>query len=155
MAEKFAWFDPAALVRLLTTQRDLYRRLRALSEQQREIISGDRPERLLGLLTERQALVARLGEVNEQLAPCRREWERLYRELADEARQQVTALLDDINGSLRAVLSADREDADLLAARKESLARSLDALSGARTANAAYARQSGDSPGGLSADVTG
>ena len=54
------------------------KRLRELSDQQRTLITGDRPELLLNILRERQTLVGALARLNERLAPFRRNWEGLY-----------------------------------------------------------------------------
>ena len=90
--------DPKCLITLLTEQRDLYVRLRELSEQQRSLISSDRPEQLLNILRERQSLVGALARLNEQLAPLRRNWEGMYRGLPTDARDQANNLLQEING---------------------------------------------------------
>jgi hypothetical protein len=142
------------LIRLLTEQRDLYRRLQELSERQRGLISGDRPELLLNILRDRQTLVTALAKVNEQLSPYRHDWERVYAGLPEETRQAAAGLLEEINGMLQVILKADQEDQALLSARKQAVARSLSTVSGGRAANAAYAPP-GSGHGGGSADVTG
>lgn len=147
------WQDAQRLIALLGEQRDLYQRLRQLSEQQRTLITGDRPELLLGILRERQALVGALARLNEQLSPFRQHWDRMYADLAAEARDAVNALLQDINRLLRVILRTDQEDTALLSARKQAAGQELTALSGGRSANAAYQPQT-QQPAG-SADVTG
>jgi len=147
--------DPKRLIALLSEQRDLYHRLRELSEQQRSLISGDRPEQLLNLLRERQTLVGALARLNDQLAPFRRQWEGLYRGLPDELRDQANNLLQEINGLLRVILKTDQEDSALLSARKQSVGQAVAKLAGGQSANAAYARQAAERPGPHAADVTG
>lgn len=147
--------NPGELITLLEQQRDHYRRLRELSDRQRSTIAGDRPERLLQILSERQELVAALARLNDRLAPFRRQWDDVYAALPDERRQQASALLHEINGLLRGILRADQEDGALLAARKQAVATDLAAASGGHTANAAYARQAGAAPGPAAADLTG
>jgi hypothetical protein len=147
--------DLQRLISLLSEQRDLYRRLRELSEQQRTLITGDRPEMLLNILRERQSLVAALARLNEQLAPFRRDWEGLYRGLPAPVREQANVLLHEINGLLRVILKTDHEDTALLSARKQAVAAQIEQVSGGRSANTAYAQQAGSEKPAPAADVTG
>lgn len=133
------------LIGLLREQRDLYLRLKELSERQRAMISGDRPEQLLNILRDRQNLVSALARVNEQLSPYRRDWQRVYDRLSETARQNAQELLDEINGMLQVILRTDQEDQALLAARKQAVARALGGVNDGRVANAAYARRDSES----------
>jgi FlgN protein len=143
--------SPQQLVELLMAQRELYRRLTDLSARQRGLITGDHPEQLLNILSDRQKIILALSRLNEQLSPYRRNWEAHHAALPEATRQQVSALLDEINGTLQAIIAADREDGALLSARKQAVARTLDDVRGGRTANRAYI--SPDS-GGSIGDVT-
>lgn len=143
------------LIALLTEQRELYGRLRALSERQRELIVGDRPELLLNILHDRQALVAALVRLNDQLAVYRRRWDEVYAALPVETRDRASGLLRDINALLGVILRVDQEDGALLSARQQAVGRELNDLSGGQSANAAYARQSSGGPTALSADLKG
>jgi len=147
--------DPNELIALLEKQRDLYLKLRVLSDKQRSMIAGDRPALLLEILRERQDLVASLARLNEQLAPFRRHWDVTHAALPEQRRQQASALLHEINGLLRGILQTDQEDGALLAARKQAVAADLAATTGGKTANAAYARQAGTPFGPAAADMTG
>jgi hypothetical protein len=112
--------EPRGLIALLTQQRDLYLKLRVLSDKQRSMISGDRPGLLLEILQERHDLVAALARLNESLSPFRRDWDANYAALPEEERGQASALLREINGLLAAILRTDQEDEALLAARKHA-----------------------------------
>lgn len=147
--------DAERLIVLLTEQRDLYGRLRELSDRQRALIAGDRPEQLLSILQERQTLISSLSRLNEQLAPFRREWDAMYARLSEESRERTSALLNEINALLKVILKTDREDSVLLAARKHTVARELSGVAGGKTATSAYARQSDSPTNGPSADVSG
>ena len=147
--------DAARLIDLLGQQRDLYQRLRELSEQQRTLITGDKPEMLLNILRERQVLVSALARLNEQLAPFRRNWEGMYSGLPSDLRDQANTLLREINGLLRVILRTDQEDSALLSARKQVVGQQIGQLSGAQSANTAYARRSAAGGTTRSADVTG
>jgi hypothetical protein len=133
--------DSNRLIELLTQQRDLYRGLRDLSERQRNMISGDRPELLLSILRERQDLVTSLARLNEELGPYRRNWDAMYAALPEAQRGQASEILHEINGLLRDILRTDQEDSALLSARKQTIGAELSNASDGRTANAAYAQQ--------------
>jgi hypothetical protein len=154
MAETQAAGHAEQLIDLLRQQRDLYTRLGELAEQQRTLIASDRPESLLNVLRERQALVGKLAQLNMKLAPYRRDWHETYSELDDDSRQQAGALLDEINGMLQTILKSDREDSALLSTRKQMIAGELKEVSGGQKANAAYAQQPAQSGGSL-ADMNG
>ncbi|MBL8880216.1 MAG: hypothetical protein JNG88_13945 [Phycisphaerales bacterium] len=130
------------LIDLLTEQHERYRRLRELSEQQRSLICGDRPEQLLSILQERQSLVNALTKLNVSLAPFRRNWDEMYAALPDEIRRRASELLGEINASLQVILKNDHQDSALLAARKQLVANELSDLGGTRAAGTAYAKAS-------------
>lgn len=146
--------DSERLLDLLSRQRDLYRKLKSLSERQRGMIAGDRADLLLGILQERQAHVNELTALNQQLSPFRRNWDQTLASLADDARQNVSQLLAAINTLLSGILATDKEDGALLSARKQMVASELSGLSGGRIANQCYARST-PATGTSSADLTG
>lgn len=147
--------DAHGLIALLTRQRDLYRSLRELSEKQRSLIAGDRPELLLSILRDRQNLVTSLARLNEEMGPLRRNWDTVYAALPEERRGEASSLLQEINGLLRVILRTDQEDSALLSARKQAVAGSLAGVAGGQAANAAYARQAGPGGGPGTADTRG
>ena len=110
MSSGTSQLDPGRLTALLEQQRDLYLKLRELSDKQRSMIAGDHPELLLHILRERQDLVTGLARLNEELSPFRRNWDALYATLPGDGRARASALLQEINGLLRVILQADRED---------------------------------------------
>jgi hypothetical protein len=140
--------DPNRLVALLTEQRDLYQQLRALSDRQRALISGNHPDTLLELLTHRRQIVAALAELNERLGPYRRHWDEIYNALPETQRAQASGLLQEVNGLLRVILKTDQEDGALLAARKQAVASEIRGLSDGRIANVAYAAQAATTTAG-------
>ncbi len=142
--------DAEKLIDLLEEQRDLYLRLRDLSQRQRALITGDRPEALLDILRDRQTSVMALARINESLSPYRRDWEATYLRLDEPLRDRVGDLLGEINGALQAILKSDQEDGALLAARKQTVAAAIESVADTRRVNAAYARNaSGTRNGGV------
>jgi hypothetical protein len=140
--------SPKRVLKLLTQQRDLYRQLEDLGHRQRTLISGDRPELLLDLLTHRQKLISELTVLNEHLAPVRQEWDAFYRELPDDLRGRVSDALGEISRALHVILESDRQDEALLSARKQSLSQVSERFVDGAAANAAYA--AGEGAAGLS-----
>lgn len=144
------------LIELLTEQRNHYQRLRQLSEQQRSLICGDRPEQLLSILQERQLLVNALMRLNASLAPFRREWDEMYAALPEPSRHAAGLLLAEINTALQVILQNDHQDSALLAAKKQLVADELSELGGSRAAGAAYTRAGGATAAGTDrGEVTG
>ena len=146
--------DSERLIELLSRQRDLYQKLKELSERQRGMIAGDRADLLLGILQERQAHVNELTLLNQQLSPFRRKWDQTLASLSGDTRQNVSKLLAAINTLLSGILASDKEDGTLLSARKQMVASELSGLSGGRIANQCYARST-PAAGTSSADLTG
>lgn len=155
MSIPMSQLNPTRLITLLEQQRDMYLKLRELSDKQRSLIAGDRPELLLGILRDRQDLVTSLAQLNDQLGPFRRSWDALYAALPEDRRTHASGLLQEINGLLRVILRTDQEDGALLSVRKQAVAGEMADLSGGRTANAAYARHTGSTGGATAADITG
>lgn len=146
--------DGDRLVSLLAKQRDLYRKLKELSEKQRGLIAGDRPDMLLGILQERQAHVHELTLLNQRLSSFRRDWQATLKSLTAPTKQRVSEILATINTLLCTIIQTDKEDGALLSARKQMAAAELSGLSGGRIANESYARSTPASSAG-SADLTG
>ncbi len=154
MQEQPAPADGDRLVSLLARQCDLYRKLKDLSEKQRRLIAGDRPDMLLGILQERQAHVRELTMLDQQLSSFRRDWQATFKSLTAQTKQRVSEILATINTLLSAIIETDKEDGALLSARKQMAAAELSGLSGGRIANQSYARST-PAPSAGSADLTG
>ncbi len=146
--------DSERLIELLSRQRDLYQKLKELSERQRGMIAGDRADLLMEILQQRQRHVSALTSLNKQLSPFRRRWDQTLASLADDSRRNVSELLAAINILLSGILATDKEDGALLSARKQMVASELSGLSGGRIANQCYARST-PATGTSSADLTG
>ena len=66
---------PAFLRRVLSDQRDLCRSLEAMCERQSVLVRGGDTDGLMRVLSQRQALVDRLAELGDEVAPFRAQWE--------------------------------------------------------------------------------
>jgi hypothetical protein len=82
-----------------------------------------------------------LVHLTSQMAPYRSRWTQLFQGMDDSARMQVTALLEEVNGSLSSILASDSRDTATLKARRDSAAQQLSSISESSRANAAYADQ--------------
>lgn len=136
-------FDADALLALLEEQLDLYKQLGSLAGNQRSLITGDEPERLLEVLAQRQGLLDRLENVASRLRPYQERWRELRPGMNEVEGQRVDGLLAEINRRLAEILVKDKADADLLAARKSSTAKAMANQRQVRQVGAAYAAQAG------------
>lgn len=141
------------LLTLLVEQRDLYQRLRDLSQRQRSLVSENRPESLLNILSDRQQLIQALAKINHRLSGYRSNWEDCYARLTPEAQRQASALLEQINLALAEILKADREDTEILSARRFAVSQELSQVGRQQAAGQAYTRRS-EGRSAQSADIT-
>jgi len=130
-------------VALLTEQRDLYRQLARLAEQQRGLITGDHPERLLDVLAERQRLIDRLTATGRELKPHQMNWRQVREQLPAPQAREIDALVAEVNTLLSDILKQDEADTALLSARKSETARAMGTLQVSRRAGTAYAAAAG------------
>jgi len=127
------------LLDLLRMQRDLYRRLTELADQQRSLITGNQPSRLLEVLGERQRLIDRLGTLAEQVKVLQADWPVLRGGMDAEMGTEVDQVVAEINQQLTSILERDRADADLLSARRSEAASAVTKVKACKAAGAAYA----------------
>jgi len=138
-------FDAGELTGLLSEQRRLYVQLSGLADQQRSLITGDDPERLLAVLGDRQQVLDRLEALGRRLQPYQRNWVQTRARMSRVQEREVDVLVSEINRLLSAIVAKDEADAQLLAARKSSTSKSIAGLKTARQAGAAYAAGAGTS----------
>jgi hypothetical protein len=131
--------DSDDVLALLAEQRDLYADLDGLAQRQRALIAGDDPEDLLGVLSQRQTIVDRLGMLAKHLRPYQRTWREVRSRLSDEEGARADRLVLEVNRLLAGILDKDEADARLLAARREATAQAMGELKRSRAAGAAYA----------------
>lgn len=134
--------DVTRVIELLRHQRTLYRKLRSLADRQKSLIVSDDASALIQLLAERQRLVDGLVQLNVKMAPFREKWTEFYQGLSEPQRVEVSALLEEVNASLGAILRDDARDTAMMTARREHMAKELGEIDGSRKAHAAYANSS-------------
>jgi len=130
--------DLPRFIELLTRQRDLYRRLHDLAQNQRATLDEQGAEAMLAVLSQRQVFVDALGRLNTELEPYRANWQHFSAGLDDNARQQVRALVDDVDRLLAAVLEFDEQAKHALASAQQNVGHELARATRAGNARAAY-----------------
>ena len=127
----------AALLDRLTQQRDLYEQLKLLSAQQTKLIAEARTEQLLGVLSERQRLVDRIGTLSQEIAPYRQHWPQLSKQIDEQDRQRVNGLIEQVETLLQSIVEQDDQDrARLLEARQKVAGEMEQVRQGSRALNA-------------------
>lgn len=128
----------AAMLNMLSGQRDLYRQLQALSQQQSASIREGSTEQLLSLLSRRQAVIDDLSRSNTELAPYRDRWDRISAAADPTQKQQIRDLLAEIDRVLREVVEQDERDRDELKGVQQQIGTELTQVNKAGRAIKAY-----------------
>jgi len=126
------------MIQLLSEQRELYVRLGALTDKQHSLITSDQPQRLLAVLADRQKLIEQLERLAVKMRPYQQQWSQVRSELAESEAERVDQLLGQVDALLAKILTKDKEDAQLLAARKGAVGQEMHALKTGKQAGAAY-----------------
>lgn len=126
-------------IELLTQQRELYGKLKTLSDQQRELVANQDTQQLLGLLGARKVLVEQLTQLGQQIAPIREQWNQLQDSLKSEQRDQINTLIDDTQDLLTGIIAADEQDRKDLQAARDQTGTELGKFTRTNAASNAYA----------------
>ena len=132
---------PDELLGLLEKQLALYQRLQELAGRQGQLVSGEDPGALLVLLGERQRLLDELAELDAEVAPIRRDWERISVTLPQPVLRRARAIFQESRQLLEGILASDQKDTELLEGRKTNVQEALRTIGAARLAHAAYGRR--------------
>jgi flagellar biosynthesis/type III secretory pathway chaperone len=128
----------ATLVELLTQQRDHYRQLKDLSDQQQALVTAGQPERLLSVLGQRQHHVEALTRLNDRLAPLRPQMSEIAEAAPSDLRQTLRTLVDDVQALLETIIQQDEQDKQRLSAGRDAVEQQLGRMSAAPAALTAY-----------------
>src|SRR5687768_3442090 len=107
----------------LREQVECYRRLAKLAEAQHEFVETGQTEELLEVLVRRQGELDRIGELEQVIAPAKREWSTFVASLDGGEREMAEAMVAQTRRLLEEITAADRNDAMVLQQRKISLGR--------------------------------
>jgi flagellar hook-associated protein FlgK len=128
-----------AFIELLIQQKELYLKLKMLSDQQREYVASQDAQQLLGLLGARKVLVEQLTQLSQQIAPIREQWRQLQDGLQTDQRDQINQLIDDTQDLLTGIIAADEQDRKDLQAARDSKGVELGKFTHVSAASNAYA----------------
>ncbi len=126
------------LIELLTAQRNHYRKLKSLSDRQQQLVADGQVESLLSVLAERQGHVDALSRLNEQLAPHRASMTGLAERAQPAQREQLRALVDDVQTLLDQIIRQDEQDKDTLTAERDRVKTQVKKVNIVPAALAAY-----------------
>lgn len=126
------------LGRILGEMRELQRQLEDLGDRQSVLVESGDLESLVGLLAERQAVVDRLNDAGERLAPFTRRWTELLGVVEPERASAFAHAAADIAASMSRLAERDEADRMRLEALRASIASEMNSVSRGRSALAAY-----------------
>jgi hypothetical protein len=138
IAATFPPGEPANVVKLLTQQCDLYRRLNDLSSQQSSLIADGAAEQLLSVLAQRQGLVDSLTQINDKLAVCRQRWADISKSLNQPQRDHLNGLLEQVQSLLQSIIAQDDKDRQQLQLAQQQVGTELKQVARAGAAVTAY-----------------
>jgi len=126
------------LIELLEQQRIIYEQLGRLSEKQADLVQQGDAESLLAVLSQRQSHIDRLLGINQKLEPIRRRWPELWADLDDYTRNDIRALMDEVQRMLDVIIEQDEADRQSLAEQRKGVADGLSRISSGAAVNRAY-----------------
>lgn len=135
-------FDADKVIETLQRHLSVHKQLLELSRQQRDLITADDPQPLLALLADRQLLVDELTKLNRVLVPLQSRWREYREQLSAGVGERINALLRETTETLQLIITADQQDAGLLAVRKAGITSEMATLDQGRQAFDAYAADS-------------
>jgi flagellar biosynthesis/type III secretory pathway chaperone len=130
------------LVELLDQQCGIYQQLRDLSEQQSRLVAEGDAESLLTLLNQRQALIDRLLQINEQIEPFKQRWSQFWSELDASQQGRIRERMDAVQSLLDGIMAQDEKDREALAAQRTRVGEQLGQVSRGANVNRAYGQAS-------------
>ncbi|MEM1211540.1 MAG: flagellar export chaperone FlgN [Planctomycetota bacterium] len=133
--------DPHALIALVTEQRDQYTALKSLADQQQLLIERGHAEQLLSVISKRQSVIDRLGELSRELDPHRAMLTQLSESAADETAQTLRSLVREVQDLLESIIQQDQRDTQQLQAARDQVATTIKTTNTSRAVHAAYQRQ--------------
>jgi DNA-directed RNA polymerase subunit F len=113
-------------------------RLHQLSSRQGEMIAAKRTDALLGVLSQRQALIDRILSTQDRFHAMAIEVTARISELAPDRRAEIRSILDTTESRLVEILERDKSDEDVIRARRSEIKDEVSANTTARRAHTAY-----------------
>lgn len=127
------------LLNALKQQTECYERLVKLAAQQHVHVQNAQTEQLLEVLSQRQEILNKVSELEQQLAPARQNWSQYLSSLGPAEAALGEQLLARSRQLLEQITAADREDALMLQQRKLNLGKQIGHVRAAGQVNRTYA----------------
>ena len=132
---------PQSLLDLLERQQHIVDQLVTLAESQADLITDRRTDRLLDLLSRRQALIDAFTASQHELTELTQGLNERLRGVSTVQRDRIKSLIDDIGHRLSLVMRRDELDQGLLRTSRDEIKQELVNTGAARQARAAYLPQ--------------
>lgn len=129
---------PVFLRRVLSDQRDLCRSLEAMCERQSVLVRGGDTDGLMRVLSQRQALVDRLAELGDEVAPFRAQWETCMASVNAPDRAEIERVVAEITDLIERIGKHDDSDRAALETQRATLSVELSTVNRGRGALGAY-----------------
>jgi len=130
--------DFCELTTLLAAVQDAYRTLLELSRGQKKAFEAGGARFLMRIIAKKQAMIDRLGGLDELLSPYTRQWQATISALPEPARRQVAGLVAEMSTLVHDLVESEHDIERILAVARAETAARLRGVSGGRTAAAAY-----------------
>lgn len=131
------------LKRVLGEQRELCRSLEAMCERQAMLVRQGDSDGLMRLLSQRQALVDRIGELSDQVVPFRESWEARMAGVSASERRELEAAVGEITSLIERIGKHDDADRAALESQRETLSKELTTVNRGQGALGAYSEAAG------------
>ena len=113
--------------------------LAKLAKTQHEYVQDSRTEELLAVLSQRQQLLEEMAQLEQIIAPAKRNWQEYSDALPPDQRTEAESLVSETRRLAEDIAAADRDDTLVLQQRKFNLGRGINQASAAQF-NRAYAQ---------------
>ena len=145
----------ADLVKMLEERRALCQRLLDLGAEQTQVIAGGDPQGLMTLLSQRQALIDGLIQLNGRIEPFKTRGKGIGAKLAPEVRQRAQALLDEAEAIMRQVFERGETDLKAWSQQCGHLNKDIQQIDQGVAVNRAYGQATGSAASNRYTDQEG
>lgn len=123
---------------LLKQEASLCAELAALRSRQRALIDAGQAEQLLEVLAAKQRTISGITAVEEHLRPLKTDWQTRRADFPTAQRIAITDAFRGVREQLEDLITKETEDAEALAAQKDSAAREMESFDRKRRLETVY-----------------
>lgn len=138
--------DLRDLLELFGREQACYTSLLDLSRRQKEVIEHGEVDDLLQILGQKQKVLARVGEIENQLLPYKRNWPAVRAGLDGNDRQVLDLALSTVEELLAELIALERHSEDLLVKRRDLVEVELHEAAKGGAVQQVYQGKIGDTP---------